>query len=61
MLVCVCVRACAYVCMCVCVSTQDERLDELVPRVVIDKFAKAYVDGLLHLLQVDILPSTIQF
>lgn len=32
-------------------SLEDERLDELVPKVVIDKFAKPYIDGHIHLLE----------
>jgi hypothetical protein len=36
-------------------SSQDERLDELVPRVVIDKFAKAYIEGYMTLLQQQLL------
>lgn len=37
------------------VHAQDERLDELVPRVVVEKFAKAYIDGYITLLQHQLL------
>jgi hypothetical protein len=37
------------------ILAQDERLDELVPRVVVEKFAKAYIDGYMTLLQHQLL------
>lgn len=34
---------------------EDERLDEFVPRAVVDKFAKDYIDAQTHLLEKELL------